>query len=464
MENSEPVILDGILQPSLMKLQLVLSIYKNDPSRTASTSDLSNSSSTSSSVTMTTTVSTTSFTTRDANIGSQIEATLFSDLVQLITTAFEKFPTLEVFPTCYVNEKLFSLDYFKENYVSDASDTIIKIGDQNVDLRQVVPDFLLSSFTGKRYKWSDIALSSAKVIGIGGYATIYKCPLDGEMVALKCLNLNCGESITSLSTHSTTFQEFRHEIEIQGNLKHPNILQILGLVVQPFVIIMELCPHGDLHSVIGNLEIPITWPLKLKLSMDITNGLKFLQAQTPPIAHIDLKSPNILVKSLNPIDPTCAKIADFGTSQPVFEPFTYSPVDNPVWQAPEMILGQEYDHKADTYSLGVILWELVTRKRYFGNLSFVSDIADSVVAGLRPPIPTNCCPPQFEDIIRSCWQQNPLKRPNMAGVLVLLNELCPISQKLEETIGDLFMKDLIKEQKMKQEHKLQKYILEKNTA
>lgn len=51
----------------------------------------------------------------------------------------------------------------------------------------------------------------------------------------------------------------------------------------------------------------------------------------PPIAHTDMKSPNILMKSFNPNE-TCAKIADFGTSQFVLRPLTKSLVENPVWQ------------------------------------------------------------------------------------------------------------------------------------
>lgn len=103
-----------------------------------------------------------------------------------------------------------------------------------------------------------------------------------------------------------------------------------------------------------------------------------------------MKSPNILIKSLDSTE-TCAKIADFGTSQFVFRLLTKSLVENPVWQgtisgdreayvsAPEMIQGKPYDYRVDTYSAGVIFWEIMTREKYFGNLSFISDIADRFV-------------------------------------------------------------------------------------
>jgi len=53
-------------------------------------------------------------------------------------------------------------------------------------------------------------------------------------------------------------------------------------------------------------------------------------------------SSNVLLKSINPRDPVCALVTDFGTSQPVTEPFTLRYVDNPTWLAPEVLAGTEF--------------------------------------------------------------------------------------------------------------------------
>jgi serine/threonine protein kinase len=59
----------------------------------------------------------------------------------------------------------------------------------------------------------------------------------------------------------------------------------------------------------------------------------------------------------------------FLISQEVVKPITIRKVDNPTWCAPEVIKGLPYDQRADTYSFGVICWELLTREKYFGEIS-----------------------------------------------------------------------------------------------
>lgn len=122
----------------------------------------------------------------------------------------------------------------------------------------------------------------------------------------------------------------------------------------------------------------------------------------PPIAHIDLKTPNVLLSSVDFYSPVCAKIADFGTSRPIVKPIRVKIVDNPIWQAPEVLNGEPYDHKIDIYALGIIFWEIVARKSPFHQYEFHSDISHMVAAGMRPEIP-DCCPHPFRQLIQACW-------------------------------------------------------------
>lgn len=120
------------------------------------------------------------------------------------------------------------------------------------------------------------------------------------------------------------------------------------------------------------------------------------------------------MKSLNYFDKACALIADFGTSQFVTQPITVSKIDNPVWQgkplprlsspasAPEMLNSEPYTEIVDTYSYGIILWEILTREKLYQNFCFISDVASSVIAGERPPIPETC-PKTYKKLMTSCW-------------------------------------------------------------
>jgi len=165
----------------------------------------------------------------------------------------------------------------------------------------------------------------------------------------------------------------------------------------------------------------------------MASGLEYLQGLDPPVAHIDFKSPNIFISSLNPSE-TCCKIADFGTSQSVYEPIVGCLVENPVWQAPETLNNQPYDHRVDTYAFGVILWEMLTRECFMASFSHQIDIIKNIIAGKREPIPSSC-PLLYAELIKSCWTQNPLHRPKMGWVLQKLSELTPMADTLEENIG-----------------------------
>lgn len=137
----------------------------------------------------------------------------------------------------------------------------------------------------------------------------------------------------------------------------------------------------------------------------------FADRKPYPIAHLDLKSPNVLLIADEGPVKIQAKISDFGTSQvraligitatefalhriasifainlsffclhfeccvslssvqEVVKPITIRKVDNPTWCAPEVIKGLPYDQRADVYSFGVICWELLTREKYYGEIS-----------------------------------------------------------------------------------------------
>lgn len=130
-----------------------------------------------------------------------------------------------------------------------------------------------------------------------------------------------------------------------------------------------------------------------------------------------MKGPNILLKSLNPYDHVCAKIADFGTSIQTKLPINTRKVDNPIWQAPEMINGEPFDYRVDTYAVGVIFWELVVRKDFFAELTSISDLALTVGAGGRPSIDPELFPPIYSSVVEECWDLVKSKKSSTSTTL-----------------------------------------------
>jgi len=91
---------------------------------------------------------------------------------------------------------------------------------------------------------------------------------------------------------------------------------------------MEFCELGDLFHSLGKGLIKVD-DIRLKISLDIALGMLFLHSQTPPIAHRDLRSPNVLLVSLDHKSNICAKLTDFGLTTAVAE---RSKKALPTWQ------------------------------------------------------------------------------------------------------------------------------------
>jgi len=218
------------------------------------------------------------------------------------------------------------------------------------------------------------------------------------------------------------FREFRQEVIVQSSMNHPNIVSLKSLSMNPFCLVTEFVPYGNLYNFIHNYDHFIGWDLVIKIALDIANGIKYMHGRNPPIVHIDMKSPNIMLSGITTKYQICAKIADFGTSKFLTGiPLQGRFVDNPVWLAPEILLDRPYGVEVDTYAFGVILWELLTRDNFFGEINFMSDLEDHVIQGKRPPL--DICPESFRDVICTCWDNNPSRRPSFNWVISILENL-----------------------------------------
>lgn len=134
--------------------------------------------------------------------------------------------------------------------------------------------------------------------------------------------------------------------------------------------------------------------------MVAAKGCAFLHSTSPPIMHRDLKSPNVLLADTSSDADVIAKVCDFGVSlstayhtagrrvdcpgtlpaaKLALAPNIHLPSVQPVWLAPEVMANKIYTVKADVYSLGVILWELLTRQPFFGEIRFMSQLEDMVI-------------------------------------------------------------------------------------
>ena len=94
------------------------------------------------------------------------------------------------------------------------------------------------------------------------------------------------------------------------------------------------------------------------------------------------------------------------------------------WMAPEVLQSDEYTHKADVYSYGIVLWEIIMREPPF-NQKKAPEIISGVIQGMRPDmtrIPKDI-PNEMIIIMTQCWNHDPNKRPDMIHVIKYLKKI-----------------------------------------
>eukprot|EP00741_Cyanophora_paradoxa_P013645 tig00020704_g13174.t1 len=249
-------------------------------------------------------------------------------------------------------------------------------------------------------------------IGEGGLGKVYRSLFRGTQVAAKKLRfVKCDEAI---------MHAFRSEVDVMRKLRHPNIILFMGASTVPpeIYIVTEYMPRGSLTDVLLNKSIALDWATQLRMAKDAARGLNYLHLCKPPIVHRDLKSMNLLVGPNFEV-----KVSDFGLSRIVSSNTTMTGVTGTYpWMAPEVISSSRYGEKADVFSFGICLWEVVSRDLPYAGLNALQIAYGVVEKNLRPPIPASC-PPKFAELIKACWDGKPEARPSFADIIAKLEAM-----------------------------------------
>ena len=203
-------------------------------------------------------------------------------------------------------------------------------------------------------------------IGSGGMATVYKA---------KCHVLNRYVAIKILRDEFTTDDEFikRFEVEAQSaaRLTHPNIVSIydVGVDGNLYYIVMELIQGKTLKEIIIKEKGPLPWKWSINVSIQIASALEM--AHRNNIIHRDIKPHNIIIT-----EDGVAKVTDFGIAKAVSNSTITAfgtTIGSVHYFSPEHARGGFTDAKSDLYSLGVVMYEMVT-----GRVPFDADTPVSV--------------------------------------------------------------------------------------
>jgi len=261
-------------------------------------------------------------------------------------------------------------------------------------------------------------------LGKGGMGKVYKAHDTeiNEKVALKLIK-------PEVAADKKTVERFRNELKLARKISHKNVCRMyhLSKTEDAQYITMEYVPGEDVKSLIRKIgQLPIA--KALSIAQQVCEGLD--AAHKLGVVHRDLKPQNIMID-----DKGNARIMDFGIARSLkAKGITEAGVmiGTPEYMSPEQVEGQETDHRSDIYSLGVILYEMVT-----GRVPFEGDTTISIALKHKKETPPN--PREFnaqvpEDLswlILRCMEKDKERRYQEA--IELFSELDEIGKEKPKT-------------------------------
>ncbi|KAF5826901.1 kinase-like domain-containing protein [Dunaliella salina] len=184
-------------------------------------------------------------------------------------------------------------------------------------------------------------------VASGAFSNLYRGSYCGQEVAVKILK--------DVQDDTSQYQEFLQEVSIMRKVRHKNMVQFIGACTRKpnLCIVFEFMAGGSVYDYIRRVSV--------------------------------------------------ARI--IGTGNMTAETGTYR------WMAPEVIEHKPYGEKADIFSFAVVIWELLTCKVPYSDMTPLQAAVGVVQKGLRPGIPPNC-PPVLAELMSAAWDQNPAARPS----------------------------------------------------
>ncbi|XP_003689810.1 LOW QUALITY PROTEIN: mitogen-activated protein kinase kinase kinase 7 [Apis florea] len=278
-------------------------------------------------------------------------------------------------------------------------------------------------------------IETEQVVGKGSFGVVWKGKWKGQYVAIKYINSE-GEK-----------KAFTVEVRQLSRVIHPNIVKLYGACTKnPVCLVMEYAEGGSLYNVLHcNPQPQYTAGHAMSWALQCARGVAYLHNMKPkPLIHRDLKPPNLLLV----MGGQTLKICDFGTACDLNTYMTNNK-GSAAWMAPEVFEGSRYTEKCDVFSWGVILWEILSRKKPFDEIGGSAyRIMWAVHIGQRPPL-IEGCPKPLEDLMTRCWHKSPEERPSMDEVVEIMTTL---SQFFSEHLEPVEYSRNIESEKVNENH------------
>lgn len=277
---------------------------------------------------------------------------------------------------------------------SQPSSATQQVNDVVIDADSLEPGSIIS----ERYE-------VVKRIGKGAFGVVLlvKDNMVDEEIILKFLNPH-------MASDKTIIDRFIHELRYSRKITHENIIRIYDFITfgKSYAISMEYFKSHSLSAEIKKRKT-INIPRNIKMIIDVCKGLSV--AHTAKVVHRDIKPANILVN-----EDDVVKIVDFGLAAAAVQGdsrMTKSGVlvGTPTYMAPEQVRGRAIDTRTDIYSLGIVLYELLTGKPPYKGEDHMATLFKHVEGGAPPPSSINPKVSEFLDkVVMKAIHVDPAER------------------------------------------------------
>jgi serine/threonine-protein kinase len=230
-------------------------------------------------------------------------------------------------------------------------------------------------------------------LGRGAMGVVYRAtdPVLGRTVAIKTINLSIDPD-----ERAEYEARFNQEAKAAGSLNHPAIVTIydLGRTENLAYMAMEFIDGRELKDLIGNGQ-PLPAAQAISIAAQVAEGIAY--AHQRGVVHRDIKPANIMVLANG-----MAKLTDFGIARiqrSDVKTRTGVLLGSPKYMAPEQVLGQAIDHRADIFALGIVLYEALTGKPPFSGNSLEALMYQTTTVNPPPPSRIDPALPEMLDLI-----------------------------------------------------------------
>ncbi|KAF8379510.1 hypothetical protein HHK36_028948 [Tetracentron sinense] len=270
----------------------------------------------------------------------------------------------------------------------------------------------------------EVDMDHSTLIGQGSYGEVYLVKWRGTAIAAKTIR-------SSIASNHRDLSAFMKELALWQRLRHPNIVQFLGVLKSSdrLIFLTEYLCNGSLYDILkkkGKLD-PST---VIAFALDIARGMNYLHQHKPhAIIHRDLTPRNVLQDGAGHL-----KVTDFGLSKIAQEKDAYGykmtgGTGSYRYMAPEVFRRESYGKSVDVFSFALLVHEM-----FQGGPSNRAEAPEEVAdrrayEDSRPPLSSFVYPIAMKTLLQECWHKNPDYRPSFEDIITQLELIQESLQK-----------------------------------